>query len=310
MPMRARRLSLIALATSSFAVLAGSPPVLANEAGNLLMNQINGLITPLHGNFDASKPVTSLPANALQNIGIDDNKDNIRFNLSGGVNDSFSVGTETQISASSSASTTPDYVATVNSRLSVAGTSFNQFLGFTDSNSTSSQLNSEFIQTAEFTAEQRATEEVSSRFRQNSDSYHGSYWGYYWYGGSWQQVETRDEFETLKEEVYSQAYAETFNQTYNSLQATNRTSGIISGEFTRTQDMLQNNVTLGGIGANNSISSQDGSVFEAILVPTSSVEAVPSNTASAQASAAGSVSTNASASSITSQFVSAFATAF
>jgi hypothetical protein len=309
------RLSVAALAASSFAFLAGASPAMADGAGNLLMQQINGLITPLHGTFNQGDPTTSLPVTAFQNVGVTDHKDNVRFNLSGGVNDSFSVGTETQISAGASASTTQDYSATVEAVLSIGGTSFNQFLGFTDSSSSSSQLNSTFVSTAETTAQERATQEVNSRFRQRTDAYGGgsssNYWGYYWYGGSWQQVETDEIAKSLKEKVYNETFTETFNQTYNSLQATNRTSGIITGDFVRSPDMLENNVTIGGIGANNSIHSQDSSIFKASLAPTALVDTLPpSETASAQASASGGVSTNASASSVTSQFVSAFATAF
>jgi hypothetical protein len=320
------RLSVAALAASSFAFLAGAPQVMADGtstsgASTLLMTQIKSLIEPLHGAFGATASPTALPGASLQSVGTANSAaDNIRFNLSAGINDTFSVGTQTSIGSSATSSTSQGTFATVDSTFGIAGTTINQFIGSSSSSSLSESVLDSAQQSAMSKAEEISkaqTSESTFQYREASTSINGSSSGWWWWNNNqWSQrtfnttqVSKSTELATLQTSLRSEIKAEVYQQEFSREVQSIQSSGVISGSFEREGDT--NNVEVRGIGADNTVVGANQSVFQAQL--TGSEAAAMDNalgTVTGQASAVGSVNTDSTASATTSQFVNAFATAF
>ena len=248
----------------------------------------------------------------------------LQYSNSGGTSDAFSVGTSTSVSASASASSTPDYNVTSNANFGVDTSAINQVIGTSsNSNNTNSSSNSYDV---DYGASQSATASVSRNYKREHEG-QGGYWRRNKQTNSW-EASTEQDYTSSREAEYNVEYS----RAYENIRSEMSGEGTISGAFAKTSDTTDssNNVTVKGIGADNTITAAAGSAFSAEIEKGSiagsganldsttntsntgdtSTTATSSSAGTASGSAAGNVSTTASANASSTQFVSSFVQAY
>jgi len=265
-------------------------------------------------------------------------KGTIQYSNSAGASDAFSVGTQTSISANASASSTADYnvksiadfgmgfQATAGG--AVTPTTINQVIGSSGSNQSTI---TDIQQAASAAAETAAEKEVSSRTERTALS-GGGYSYRWWNAGSWQSLQDEAAYNAKKTEIRSSAYTEAYNSAYSSLTQSSALSGTISGSFEKDLSATNpsNNVTVRGIGANNTITAASDAGFSSqidknlVVTNQAAIDTANANSATppaaiygstdsagtASGSASGNVSTTASANANSTQFISSFVQAY
>jgi len=226
----------------------------------------------------------------------------LQYSNSGGSSDAFSVGTSTSISASASASSTPDYAVESTANFGIDASAIQQVIG--TSGSTNNTRNNSYSVDVERSASASAESSVSRDFKQEVD---GSYW---WRRNNEWTSTTESEYNTERKSAYDSAYS----RAYQDINSAMSDSGTISGSFAKTSeaDASSNDVTVKGIGADNTVTAANGSMFNSSIAkddkftpPTTGGSA-----GTASGSAAGNVSTTASANANSTQFVSSFVQAY
>jgi hypothetical protein len=248
----------------------------------------------------------------------------LQYSNSGGTSDAFSVGTSTSVSASASASSTPDYNVTSQANFGVDTSAINQVIGTSsNSNNTTSSGSSSSV---DYGAKQSAELAVSRNFKREHNGTSGNYRRNK-QTNSW-EVDNSASYESERSAEYNVEY----ERAYSSINSKMDGMGTISGAFAKTSDTTDssNNVTVKGIGADNTITAAAGSLFSAEIekgsIPGSganqdsqtntsntgdtSTTATSSSAGTASGSAAGNVSTTASANASSTQFVSSFVQAY
>ena len=249
----------------------------------------------------------------------------LQYSNSGGTSDAFSVGTSTSVSASASASSTPDYNVTSSANFGVDTSAINQVIG-TSSNTNNTNSNSA-ESSVDYGAKQSATAAVSRNYKREHNGESG-YWRRNKSDNSWSQESSTD-YTASREAEYNVEYS----RSYENIRSQMSGEGTISGSFAKTSDALEssNNVTVKGIGADNTITASTGSAFTSEIekgsiagtganldsttnsntsTGTASTTATSSSAGTASGSAAGNVSTTASANASSTQFVSSFVQAY
>ena len=310
MKRNARALAAIILSGGMIGVTAS--PVFANSAGTVTTD------THSYQNDDGSSSTfqttsaltTGLAAPTIDVGSAAVQKGTVQYSNSTGTSDAFNVGTLSTIGASVSASSTPDYNVSSTASFGLTGSTINQVIGTSGATSSSaSQSSTETASIASTVAETQA----NSDFQQ--DTQNGGYW--WWNRRNNRRTKISDsEYESTKS-TYTASLAEDITK---SVSDASGQSGTISGVFKKTDATVDgsssNEVTVMGIGADNSILAATGSTFESQIgkvgVTALSDETTVSNTGAgtASGSASGSVNTTASANANSSQFVSSFAQAY
>ena len=250
----------------------------------------------------------------IAKVGTDDiqsKKGTIQFSNSLGSSDAFSVGTTSSISASANASSTPDYAVSSTATFGIDDSTINQMIGTaTNSNSSSTATNVDIDLVSRKIAETKTNTDFTEITTNQSS---GRRW-------RWRNRLTKKTTE-IDETTYNQEkekYTEDLTKAeVETLTNTLSNSGTITGSFNRTSST--NDVTVTGIGANNSIAASD-TLFDTKIIKagidlsgtaSSPVQGSAEDSAgTANGGASGSVSTTASANASTSQFVSSFAQAY
>ena len=310
MKRNARALAAIILSGGMIGVTAS--PVFASSAGTVTTD------THSYQNDDGSSSTfqttsaltTGLAAPTIDVGSAAVQKGTVQYSNSTGTSDAFNVGTLSTIGASVSASSTPDYNVSSTASFGLTGSTINQVIGTSGATSSSaSQSSTETASIASTVAETQA----NSDFQQ--DTQNGGYW--WWNRRNNRRTKISDsEYESTKS-TYTASLAEDITK---SVSDASGQSGTISGVFKKTDATVDgsssNEVTVMGIGADNSILAATGSTFESQIgkvgVTALSDETTVSNTGAgtASGSASGSVNTTASANANSSQFVSSFAQAY
>jgi hypothetical protein len=248
----------------------------------------------------------------------------LQYSNSGGTSDAFSVGTSTSVSASASASSTPDYNVTSSANFGVDTSAINQVIG-TSSNTNNTNSNSA-DSSVDYGAKQSATASVSRNYKREHEG-QGGYWRRNKQTNSW-EASTEQDYTSSREAEYNVEYS----RSYENIRSQMAGEGTISGAFAKTSDTTDssNNVTVKGIGADNTITAAAGSAFSAEIEKGSiagtganldsttntsntgdtSSTLTSSSAGTASGSAAGNVSTTASANASSTQFVSSFVQAY
>ena len=310
MKRNARALAAIILSGGMIGVTAS--PVFASSAGTVTTD------THSYQNDDGSSSTfqttsaltTGLAAPTIDVGSAAVQKGTVQYSNSTGTSDAFNVGTLSTIGASVSASSTPDYNVSSTASFGLTGSTINQVIGTSGATSSSaSQSSTETASIASTVAETQA----NSDFQQ--DTQNGGYW--WWNRRNNRRTKISDsEYESTKS-TYTASLAEDITK---SVSDASGQSGTISGVFKKTDATVDgsssNEVTVMGIGADNSILAATGSTFESQIgkvgVTALSDETTVSNSGAgtASGSASGSVNTTASANANSSQFVSSFAQAY
>lgn len=238
--------------------------------------------------------------------GVAGKKFTIQYSNSVGSSDSFSVGASTNIGASVSASSTPDYDVTSTAKFGISGSTIDQVIG--TKNTVEAPITTYGI---EEQSESLSTKQVESDFKRTADN--GG--GYYWHNrrNKKRTFITDSEYEE-KKTAYKMELKEDITKTLTSASAQ---TGTISGSFAKSFSDAgsSNDVTVDGIGTKATVStastlpsSFDTNILKGTNADGSTVTSVGAGTASG--SAAGSVGTTATANANSSQFVSSFAQAY
>ena len=293
-------------------------------------------IEPASAIPDLTKGIAAPTAGA--NVGAEAiTKGTMQYSNSAGASDAFSVGTQTNISANASASSTADYnvksvadfgmgfQATAGG--AVTPTTINQVIG---SSGTSQSTITDIQQAASSAAETAASKEVESRTEKTATS-GGGYSYRWWNAGSWQSLADETAYNNKRTEIRDSAYTEAYNSAYSSLTQSSALSGTISGSFEKDLSATNpsNNVTVRGIGANNTITAASDAGFSTqidknlVVTNQAAIDATPAGTTppapiygstdsagTASGSASGNVSTTASANANSTEFVSSFVQAY
>ena len=227
----------------------------------------------------------------------------VQYSNSVGSSDAFSVGTNTNIGSSVSASSTPDYDVTSGATFGVKGSVIEQIIG-TAGVSTTNSTNT--VSDIEKQSESLATSQMERDFEkiQNTTTSGNRY--------RWRNRRTKKVTE-INETEYNEA-KETYKMELKSditetLTKASAKTGTISGSFAKSfaTDGNSNDVTVNGIGTNAKITSADASTFNSDIKKGSGAS---TGAGTASGSAAGSVGTTATANANSSQFVSSFAQAY
>jgi len=240
-------------------------------------------------------------------------KGTVQYSNSTGTSDAFNVGTLSSISASVSASSTPDYNVTSKANFGVAASTINQVIGTAgQTSSTNSSVSSDTTSVADSVA----TSQANSDFQATTQNGGGYWW--------WNRRRNKRQFVSESEYTATKATytAELSEDITKAISASEGTSGTISGVFKKTDGATDgsssNEVTVQGIGADNKIVAASGAAFDSTInkvgVPLADPTGTPtienSGAGTASGSASGSVNTTASANANSSQFVSSFAQAY
>jgi len=225
----------------------------------------------------------------------------VQYSNSGGSSDAFSVGTSTSISASASASSTPDYSVNSKANFGVDASSINQIIG--TSGSTNNTRSNSYGVDVERSAAASAEASVSKEYKQEAG-------GYYWWRNNQWEATTEQEYTSARSSSYDSAYSRAYENINSSLSD----SGTISGSFAKASDEYasSNDVTVKGIGADNTVTAATGSAFNTNIDkdPSFTPPTTGGSAGTASGSAAGNVSTTASANANSTQFVSSFVQAY
>jgi len=247
-------------------------------------------------------------------------KGTVQYTNSTGTSDAFSVGTSTSINASVSASSTPDYSVNSVANFGVGGSTINQVIGTSgtnSSNSSSSQSSSSMKTLADDTASTQANEDFTSASG-------GGYW--WWNRRNNTRKHVSEDTYTATKAAYEEELSSDLTKTFEDAQGQ---SGTISGVFkkqdgTNNNGLSSNEVTVKGIGANNEIAAAEVSAaggttsatgFNTAITKIDAADMVIAGltnegAGTASGSSAGNVSTTASANANSSQYVSSFAQAY
>ena len=225
----------------------------------------------------------------------------LQYSNSGGASDAFSVGTSTSINASASASSTPDYAVNSNASFGIDSSAINQVIG--TSGSTNNTRSNSYGVDVERSAAASAEASVSKEYKREGDGY------YWWRNNSWEST-TEQEYNSARSSSYDSAYSRAYENINSSLSD----QGTISGSFAKSSatDASSNDVTVKGIGANNTVTAATGSAFNTNIDkdPSFTPPTTGGSAGTASGSAAGNVSTTASANANSTQFVSSFVQAY
>ena len=312
MKINARALAAAALSTG-LAVVPASP-VFASEVGTQTNTHLSD-DGSTHTSSTTSALATGMSAPTIDVGGAAVQKGTVQYSNSTGTSDAFSVGTSTMINAAVSASSTPDYDVTSTANFGVTGSTINQVIGTSGSNSSSSSQSSSDISTL---AANTASSQASSDFTSTTDR-GGGYWWWNRRNNKRSFVST-DDYSATKS-TYETSLTEDITKTLEDSQGQ---SGTISGVFKKVDGAStgtsSNEVTVKGIGADNSIvAAGTGTSFDTNIVKIGATSTTDSNGAAvaintgagtASGSASGSVNTTASANANSSQYVSSFAQAY
>ena len=239
-------------------------------------------------------------------------KGTVQYSNSTGTSDAFNVGTLSSVGASVSASSTPDYNVSSTATFGLKGSTINQVIGTSGANSSSSSQSTSDTQSI---ATSVAETQVQSDFQR--DTTNGGYW--WWNRRNNRRTKISDsEYESTKS-TYTASLVEDITK---SISDSSGQSGTISGVFKKTDGTSDgsssNEVTVKGIGADNSILASDTTTFNSVIgkvgVSTTDISGTPTvanaGAGTASGSASGSINTTASANANSSQFVSSFAQAY
>jgi len=241
-------------------------------------------------------------------------KGTVQYSNSTGTSDAFNVGTLSSISASVSASSTPDYNVNSIASFGVEASTINQVIGTAGASSNSSSSQSSLTESS---IDSIAQSQASSDFQKIDTNNGGGYWWWNRRKNKRQRI-TDSEFESTK----ASYTASLKTDIQNSLAESSATSGTISGVFKKEDGagsgVSSNEVTVQGIGADNKITAYEGSAFDTSIIKVgltpdqlNDPSLIPNTGAgTASGSASGSVNTTASANANSSQFVSSFAQAY
>jgi len=308
MKLNARALTAIALSGGLLAVPAS--PVFSNELSSSTHTETTGNGT---NTFTSTSALSTGLARPTIDVGTAEvKKGTVQYSNSTGTSDAFSVGTNSQISASVSASSTPDYNVLSTASFGLKGSTINQVIGTSGANSsTNTQTSTETQSIADSVAETQ----TKSDFVQ--DTQRGGYW--WWNRRNNRRTFVSDEDYTSTRSTYKASLTEDITK---SVSDASGQSGTISGVFKKvdgaSDGSSSNEVTVKGIGADNSIVAADTTSFDSgitkvgLTADTQNGTPLVANTGAgtAQGSAAGSINTTASANANSSQFVSSFAQAY
>ena len=294
MKRNARALAAIILSGGMIGVTAS--PVLAND------------------NDPVSALSTGMAAPTIDVGSADVSKGTVQYSNSTGTSDAFNVGTLSSISASVSASSTPDYNVNSIAKFGVQASTINQVIGTAGASSSSSSSQSSLTDSS---ISDIAESQANSDFQQIDTANGGGWWWWNRRKNKRQRI-TQEEYTSTKT-----AYQESLKTDItNSLAESSATSGTISGVFKKTDGaadgIASNEVTVQGIGADNKITAAEGAAFDTSIIKVGLTEEqladpsliVNTGAGTAQGSSAGSVNTTASANANSSQFVSSFAQAY
>jgi len=248
-------------------------------------------------------------------VGTDEvKKGTVQYSNSTGTSDAFNVGTLSSISASVSASSTPDYNVNSIAKFGVGSSTINQVIGTAGASSSSSSSQSSLTDSS---IDSIASSQASSDFQKIDTSNGGGWWWWNRRKNKRQRI-TESEYESTK----SSYTASLKTDIQNSLAESSATSGTISGVFKKSDGasdgVSSNEVTVQGIGADNKITAGTDATFDSSIIKVGLTAAnladpstIPNTGAgTASGSSAGSVNTTASANANSSQFVSSFAQAY
>ena len=310
MKLNARAAAAVILSGGLFGVTAS--PVLASDQ---TIGSQTDTHTSEHGTFTTTS--TSALTTGMKAPSIDVgtgivSKGTVQYSNSTGTSDAFNVGTLSSVGASVSASSTPDYNVSSTATFGLKGSTINQVIGTSGANSISSNQSATDTQAI---ASSVAATQVESDFQQ--DTTNGGYW--WWNRRNNKRTKISDsEYESTKA-TYKTSLIEDITK---SISDSSEQSGTISGVFKKTDGTgdgsSSNEVTVKGIGADNSILASDTTTFNTVIgkvgVPTTDISGNPTvdnaGAGTASGSASGSVNTTASANANSSQFVSSFAQAY
>lgn len=292
LPTMKNQLKLLAVGIGSGLAIGAVAPVSANTAGSTT----------------ASVPALSAGMVAPTiNVGTEEvKKGTVQYSNSVGSNDAFSVGAMTNVGASVSASSTPDYDVTSKAVFGIGSSTINQQIGTATAKSNST---SNTISDIETVANTITTTEVEKDFVKDTSSRGGWWW---WNRRNNTRTHITDEQKTTVEVDYKQ---EILSDVTETLSSNSSMSGTISGSFTKTfsDSGNTNNVTVNGIGTDANIIAGTSS-FDANIGKNTKTDAngdpLNSGAGTASGGAAGNVGTTATANANSSQFVSSFAQAY
>jgi len=310
MKRNARAFAAIILSGGMIGVTAS--PVLASEQ---TIGSQTDTHTSEHGTFTTTS--TSALTTGMKAPSIDVgtgivSKGTVQYSNSTGTSDAFNVGTLSSVGASVSASSTPDYNVSSTATFGLKGSTINQVIGTSGANSSSSSQSSSDTTSI---ATQVAETQVQSDFQE--DTRNGGYW--WWNRRNNKRTKISESEYLSTKESYKASLVEDISK---SISDSSGQSGTISGVFKKTDGTTDgsssNEVTVKGIGADNSILASDTTTFDTVIgkvgVSTSDISGTPgvsnAGAGTASGSASGSVNTTASANANSSQFVSSFAQAY
>ena len=308
MKLNARALAAIILSGGLVGVSAS--PVLANQEVSSSSHD-DGM-----GNtFQTTSALsTGMDAPTIK-VGSDDvKKGTVQYSNSTGTSDAFNVGTLSSISASVSASSTPDYNVNSVAKFGVSASTINQVIGTAGASQSSSSSQSSLTDSS---IDSIATSQANSDFQKIDSNNGGGYWWWNRRKNKRQRI-TDSEYDSTK----SSYTASLKTDIQNSLAQSSATSGTINGVFKKSDGasdgISSNEVTVMGIGADNKIVAGSDATFDSSIIKVGLTAAnladpstIPNTGAgTASGSASGSVNTTASANANSSQFVSSFAQAY
>jgi hypothetical protein len=241
-------------------------------------------------------------------------KGTVQYSNQTGTQDAFNVGTLSTISASVSASSTPDYNVASKAEFGIDSSTIKQVIG--TAGQTSSNNSSVSTDTSSV-ANTVASTQADSDFQQTTQN-GGGYW--WWNRRKNKRTFVSESEYTATKTAYQSELSEDITK---AISASEGTSGTISGVFKKTDSTAgsgssSNEVTVQGIGADNNIVAATGAAFDTTINKVGVALSDPSGTptiensgaGTAAGSASGSVNTTASANANSSQFVSSFAQAY
>tara|TARA_B100000482_G_scaffold75586_1_gene53519 strand:- start:257 stop:1192 length:936 start_codon:yes stop_codon:yes gene_type:complete len=311
MTRNARAFAAIILSGGLIGVTAS--PVFATT-GNTIVTQADSFTD---GDNTFQTTTTSALSTGMTAPGIDVGKETVlkgtvQYSNSTGTSDAFNVGTLSSIGASVSASSTPDYNVTSTANFGLKGSTINQVIGTSGANSSSSSQSTSDTQSI---ASSVAETQVESDFQE--DTRNGGYW--WWNRRNNKRTKISSDEYTSTKATYKASLVEDITK---SISDSSGQSGTISGVFKKTDGTnngeSSNEVTVKGIGADNSILASDLTTFDTSIIkvgvsptnPGDPSTVLNSGAGTASGSASGSVNTTASANANSSQFVSSFAQAY
>ncbi len=220
-----------------------------HEGGSFTTTSTSALSTGL------SAPTIDVGSAAVQ-------KGTVQYSNSTGTSDAFNVGTLSSISASVSASSTPDYNVNSVAKFGVAASTINQVIGTAGASQSSSSSQSSLTDSS---IDSIATSQANSDFQKIDSNNGGGYWWWNRRKNKRQRI-TDSEYESTK----SSYTASLKTDIQNSLAQSSATSGTINGVFKKSDGasdgISSNEVTVMGIGADNKIVAGSDATFDSSII--------------------------------------------